>query len=137
MSIINFNYYLFGNLLESLISDWLQDQPQIVWSVTHPLLSIGIVFLIFFLFWGLLKAITSLIEKMWMLLLKAPFILMKFLVKLWFPSYKNIPGSTPKNLTGQELQNRSQIIVHRLEELKIEQDALLKELKTILEGEES
>lgn len=137
MSIINFNYYLLGNLLESLISDWLQDQPQVVWSVTHPLLSIGMVFLMFFLVWGLLKAITSLIEKMWVLLLKAPFIFIKFLVKLWFPAYKNIPGLTPKNLTVQESQNRSQIIVHRLEELKIEQDALLKELKTILDSQES
>lgn len=115
------------------IQDWLTTHPLWNWLLTHPLWLLGTVILLLFLLAGLLGAIASLTEKIWLFVLQAPIRLMQLiflgtlkLLKIPFTSRTNSPKLTQPN------SERLAVILDRLEALKQEQDALMQEVRSIV-----
>lgn len=68
------------NAISSLISDWINAHPKLFWLVSHPFLSLAILFLTILIMSGLLKALGRFFEQGWLVVLQAPIKLSKFIV---------------------------------------------------------
>jgi hypothetical protein len=101
---------------------WMVEHPAIAWIVNHPLLAIILILFIFLVFWNLLNAIIKIIPQIFLFILKIPFISA-------FKIFQNIPLIKSNNL---DIQERLPTILIRLEELRQEQDNLMREMKEIL-----
>ncbi|MDX2097480.1 MAG: hypothetical protein SFW36_06855 [Leptolyngbyaceae cyanobacterium bins.59] len=129
------------NMQEAIVGsfqNWLLQHPFLLWLVTHPLWSVGIVLLAIFLFWGLLQAVTRLTERIWLFILQAPLKLIQggFRVLTFLISRKT-PETTPIEVQKEDPRQRLTTIVNRLEALRQEQDALMQEMKQLLAIENS
>lgn len=101
---------------------WMVEHPAIAWIVNHPLLAIILVLFIFLVFWNLLNTIIKFIPQIFLLILKIPFISA-------FKFFQNTKVIQSNNL---DMQERLPNILIRLEELRQEQDDLMREMKEIL-----
>ena len=63
--------------IATYVSHWLLAHPYLTWTISHPLLGLGLVLLTIFSLWGLIKAIGRAIEQVWLLLLTTPFRLLQ------------------------------------------------------------
>jgi len=130
--------------LSSMIHNWLMAHPVISWAVSHPLQTLGIVLLVIFLVRGLLKLLAQSVEKVWLLVLKSPFLLGQFLFKgsSKLITLKGANGSKPVlskpeslvNLESSEQQVQLAQLLQRLEKISQEQSQLLQKVTTILES---
>ncbi|MBD2043176.1 hypothetical protein [Microcoleus sp. FACHB-672] len=129
--------------ISSSLNVWIADHPRLIWLVNHPLQTAGILLLIIFLFSGLLKAISSYTEKLWLFLLQAPFKLIQFIFGLGSKSLGKVTASglvaTKSNeiYTSSDRQARMTNIVSRLTQIKQEQDLLLQELATLIKSDKA
>lgn len=129
--------------ISSSLNAWIYDHPRLVWLVNHPLQTAGILLLILFLFSGLLKAVSSLTEKLWLFFLQAPFKLIQFIFALGSQSPGKVKASglvaTNSNeiYTSSDRQERMTNILSRLDKIKQEQDLLLQELATLIKSEKA
>ena len=98
------------------------------WLISHPLVSILMLPLLWLLLAGLLKVIANLSEKFWVALLHFPVKLSELILSAIRKIFK-IPH---KSSTVQE--DRLAEIVKRLTELKKEQDQLWQEMNNIVEN---
>ncbi|NJP12322.1 MAG: hypothetical protein HC866_24990 [Leptolyngbyaceae cyanobacterium RU_5_1] len=147
---------MFERAFTTYTQGWLDAHPGFAWAIGHPFWTLGILLLIVFVFWGLLKAIVRFIEKAWLVILQSPFRLGQWLFKISTQSFKgksalqpaaletsNTIGSEPGN--GVACESISSItleptythqrlveILNRLETLKHEQDKLLQEVRAIV-----
>ncbi|UBF24448.1 hypothetical protein K9N68_22505 [Kovacikia minuta CCNUW1] len=121
------------SLITTPVQNWIAAHPVVAWIVEHPIWTIGLIVLGIFLFWGLLKAIASLSEKIWLALLAAPLKLGRWLFQLGFSLFR-ISSSTPTADPPPQTDNQTQLIalLNKLEALKQEQDEIVKEIKAIL-----
>ena len=112
---------------------WLMTHPTIHWIVDHPLWSVGLIVLAIFLFWGLLRAIAQFMEQVWLLILRSPLLLLRWLLSLGTNAYQRLTGSKtlPAEIVSDNQQRLTDILT-RLETLRQEQDELLREVKTLL-----
>lgn len=123
---------LFNPILVPL-QDWLDTHPFWNWLLTHPLWLVAAMILLLFLLAGLLGAIASLTEKIWLAILQAP---VKLVQLIWWGTIALFklpftPKTTAaKSLTGEP--DRLTIILERLEEIRAEQDELMQEMRSIL-----
>lgn len=113
--------------INSSLNGWIDQHPQLVWLVNHPLQSFGIFLLGLFLFSGLLGAISRITEKFWLFVLTYPF-------KMFSNSWLLISKSLQKDDDNQktEAQKRVIEILSRLESIRQEQTLLSQELESIL-----
>jgi hypothetical protein len=113
--------------INSSLNGWIDQHPQLVWLVNHPLQSFGIFLLGLFLFSGLLGAISRITEKFWLFILTYPF-------KIFSNSWLLISKSLQKDDDNQktEIQKRVAEILSRLESIRQEQALLSQELESIL-----
>jgi type IV secretory pathway TrbD component len=113
-----------------LIQTWMQNHPLWAWFISHPLISFGLILVMFFLLRGLLGAIVHFIEKLWIVTLSAPLKFGNWLLSASLGKLKQqaVPASN-EHSTHQQLTD----LVTRLEAMQTEQDELLKQVKTILE----
>ena len=113
--------------INSSLNGWIDQHPQLVWLVNHPLQSFGIFLLGLFLFSGLLGAISRITEKFWLFILTYPF-------KIFSNSWLFISKSLQKDDDNQktEAQKRVTEILSRLESIRQEQTLLSQELESLL-----
>ena len=121
------------------IRDWLSQYPWLQWLVTHPLWLGGTILLIIFMFSGLIGAIGQLTQKIWIALLRSPFLLLQWLFVGIFRLTRMLLGwkTEPAKLPADNSQTRLQELLDRLDTLRQEQDELLQEVKTILAAKET
>jgi len=124
------------NAVGAAIQNWLDSHPVISWSISHPVLSLVILILAIFIISGFFRAVGSLFEKAWLLILRSPLefgrVLLNVAVK------KRTPAKQPKYYPSATLDNSSEHltkILTRLEEIGQEQNYLLREVSAILESE--
>jgi hypothetical protein len=139
-SLANFihSFLIFGislNLQDSIsssIDGWADSHPFMGWFLHHPGWAFALAIVCLFLFWGLLNATTRVTEKFWLLLLQLPIKLSQWILKI-SPGFikKVVSMGAPKPDPNQQLKEA----VDRLEELKTEQEALIKQIKAILAAE--
>lgn len=126
------------NGINSYVTNWMNHHVILAWFLTHPLYSIGIFLGSIVLIWGLFQAVSGLIVKSWMAVLLSPVTLVRSLlpktVKLTAITNKN--GSLSPKSDSEYTKERCKTILHRLNEIKQEQDTLLQELAKILETAE-
>jgi len=134
---------------------WIDAHPALswatkalLWGINHPILGIVSLILVIFILKQFIKVFGSLIEQALLSVLKTPFLLVQFLVKL---NSKLLGKSTGNDLNGKqgedkvlalspsiaasisrEHQERLAKILVRLEAIRQEQNELLQEVKTIL-----
>ena len=113
--------------INSSLNGWIDQHPQLVWLINHPLQSLGILLLGLFLFSGLLGAISRITEKFWLFILTYPF-------KIFSNSWLLISKSLQKDDDNQktEAQKRVTEILSRLESIRQEQTSLSQELESLL-----
>lgn len=114
------------------VQQFIHQHPNLAWIMTHPFWLVGLVLLALFLFWGLLQAITRLTERLWLAILQAPLKLTQWFLGLLSRMFwrKSATPSTPTK--SADPQQRLAAIVDRLEALRQEQEALMREMKEIL-----
>ena len=122
--------------LANYFSQWLIAHPYLAWILAHPLPGIGLLLLTIFSLWGLIKAIGRGIEQIWLFLLTTPFRLLQPIFGLMWSSIRGIGHneSSDRQLSLQSLPNKPQRIddiINRLEILRQEQDALIRELSAL------
>lgn len=113
--------------INSSLNIWIDQHPQLVWLINHPLQSLGILLLGLFLFSGLLGAISRITEKFWLFILTYPF-------KIFSNSWLLISKSLQKDDNNQktEAQKRVAEILSRLESIRQEQTLLSQELESLI-----
>lgn len=123
------------NVINNYVTNWMNHHVILAWLLTHPLYSIGIFLVSIVLIWGLFQALGGLIVKSWMAVLVSPVMLVRSLlpktVKLTSTANKN--GFLSPKSDSEYTRERCKTILHRLNEIKQEQDTLLQELAKILE----
>ncbi len=97
--------------------------------MSHPIWGLGFVFLSVFLLWGLLRAIAQFIEKLWLIVLRSPLNLGRWLLKTLrrlFNDHRAVSDSeeTPTPQIDE--------IAERLERLQEEQKQLLLDVKLLI-----
>ena len=113
--------------INSSLNSWIDQHPQLVWLVNHPLQSFGIFLLGLFLFSGLLGAISRVTEKFWLFILTYPF---KIFLNIWVLVSKSLKKDDDDQKT--ETQKRVTDILSRLESIRQEQTLLSQELESLL-----
>jgi len=115
------------------LQNWLNAHPLIHWVVDHPLWTVGLIVVTIFLFWGLLRAIARFIEQLWLIILRSPLFLFRWVLSMGTQTYQRLAGAPELPTTAVSgNQERLTEILNRLETLRQEQDELLKEVKTLL-----
>ncbi|NUN66024.1 hypothetical protein HCU40_14980 [Pseudanabaena biceps] len=113
--------------INSSLNGWIDQHPQLVWLINHPLQSFGILLLGLFLFSGLLGAISRITEKFWLFVLTYPF-------KIFSNSWMFISKSLQKDDDNQKTKSQKRVaeILSRLELIRQEQTLLSQELESLL-----
>ncbi|MGQ9871435.1 hypothetical protein [Leptodesmis sp.] len=123
------------NTVFASFQNWLGTHPVVAWMVHHPIPTLVLGVLLLLLFWGLVRAIAQLTERIWITILQVPLKL-----SLWFwvwitrplqkvalvkPMQPPVPPSpTPQTQLVE--------ILARLEVLYQEQSQLMKEFRTLI-----
>ena len=116
--------------ISNYFSQWLGHHPYLVWSISHPLPSLGLLILLAFIVGGLIKAVGRVFEQIGLWVLKTPFKLLQPLFRVMSEIFLKTLGrgnSIDPNLTS----DRIDVVVDRLQSLSQEQERLLKELATL------
>lgn len=114
--------------------NWLEAHPILAWLGAHPLLALIIFVLLWLLLGGLFRALQSLSERAWLIVLGFP-------IKLFQWSLRKVPQTlsssvnlalTESELNAKDKEKRLLSILSQLEEIKKEQEKLWEEMTTIL-----
>jgi hypothetical protein len=118
--------------ISSLLYDWFKEHPLIFWLVTHPLVTLSITFISLFLLWRLLNAIGSLVDRLWLWILRSPWLVGKSLFRL---GKKQVTGTADsvKELTETE---KLTYILTKLEAIEQQQQQIMQELVTLKQTKE-
>ncbi len=133
----NFNQSLMSGFWDSVTApfqDWLNQYPVLLWLAGHPLWLLGTIVLTLFLLAGLLRAVASLTEKLWLTLLRFPILLFQWLWQgtFFLLSRPFAPKSPIAQAALPSSSDRLAELLDRLEALRKEQDELLQEVKSIV-----
>jgi predicted PurR-regulated permease PerM len=119
--------------LTTSVYDWLDAHPLLSWLISHPLYTIAGILLTLLLLSGLLRAFGRMSEQVWIFILRSPFRLTQWIFKTTTAVFiAKLPATQVKE---QNTQERLAEILTRLETLRQEQDSLMQEIKTILQGD--
>jgi|GEM_PF-2067821 len=111
--------------VQSAIEQWLQAHRLVNFFVQHPLWLLGLFLIVVFLVSGALRAISRTSESLWILVLKFPFRVLGWL------GFQGLAWWRKGRRDGAS--DRLQILLTRLETLREEQDAILAEVKTLVQ----
>ena len=121
-----------SNSVYSRFDVWLTNHPAIHWLLNHSLISliIGLVaiVLVIRLLVTIYRTIASTIDKMWLWILRSPFLLLKFLFG-W--EVKSKISSANTTITNYEVTNNPELlrdILLRLEHLQQQQNEIIRDL---------
>ncbi len=133
---------------------WIEAHPAVfwaskalIWGINHPIISTVIILLAIFALWQLVKAFGSLVEKVFLSILKSPFRLVHFLWKASFKPREQFVTSRKIKQTESDISSlmtaippsirrnqkeRLAYVLTRLEVIRQEQNDLLQEVTEIL-----
>jgi len=97
------------------------------WSISHPLWALGGLLVSFVLLSGLLRAIAQSVERLWIILLRAPLRFGRWVLNQLFRLLQLPINEPDQNLLSEKME--------RLEQLQQEQQQLLQEIKTLMVGQ--
>jgi hypothetical protein len=127
--------------IANYFNQWFGAHPYLFWTISHPLLGLGLLLLIIFSLWGLIKAIGRWIEQSWLFLLTTPFKLFQPIFGLMWRSIQRVFGHNNSRVDRLESQlvsdspsERIATILDRLQSLNQEQELLLTELATLTDS---
>jgi len=105
------------------IDQWLAEHGWIRFLLSHPLVLLGLLLLALFLISGAWRALSRVSENLWIFMVGLPFQALG-----WF-------GLRGISLLKQRTQPRDRLteLLNRLDALRQEQDAVLKEVRSLLE----
>lgn len=121
--------------LPFLSSHWLEQHPLIFWMVQHPIISIVGVLIGVILFSRLLSAIAYLIDKVWLWIIKTPWLLIKSLFGI-----KKKTSEDVGNTINYELAiNPEQLtkIVNQLQRIEKQQQQILQDIASLKQGKKT
>ncbi len=127
---LNYLVNSIGNSISSSWNNWLLQHPIIAWLFNHPLIGLVSCLLIVILTMRLLatiyRAIANVIDRLWLWILRSPWLLLRFLFG-W--STKPTTGNT--TVTNYEVTNNPeqlQEILTRLEQIQQQQEQIIQDL---------
>ena len=110
----------------SLSNHWIEQHPRILWMLQHPVISIVGVFVGVILFSRLLAAVAQLIDRVWLWIIKAPWLLVKSILGI-----KNKTSEVVGNTINYEVAvNPEQLtkIAKQLERIEKQQKQILQDV---------
>jgi hypothetical protein len=114
--------------------------PYLAWTISHPLPSLGLLFLAIFSLRGLFQAIGRGIDRVWLFLLTTPFKLLQPIFKgIWSLIRSRFGHNNPSQeivtpTIANPANERIAVVVARLQQLSQEQDILLQELANLADS---
>lgn len=93
--------------------------------------------LLFLLFGGLLRLISKFVEQVWLALLRLPIQLMQSFVNWVVSQLGKGPVFRGSGAGGSDRNQRLTMILSRLDELRQEQEALLQEIRSLVQGQQT
>lgn len=121
-----------GKSLRTSINNWLDVHPLVYWLTHHPLISFFIILisgvLIIRLLLTIYRAIASTIDRMWVFILRSPWLLIKVLFG-WEKKPSDLPAKNV--ITNYEVTNNPeqlQTILNRLDQIQEKQGQILQDL---------
>jgi hypothetical protein len=130
---------MLTNLFTDPIQTWTSAHPFLSWLITNPLYALGLVLLLFLLFGGLLRLISKFVEQVWLALLRLPIQLMQSFVN-WVVSQLGKGPVFKGQTSGAGVSDRNQrltAILNRLDEIRQEQEVLLREMQALVQGQQA
>lgn len=121
-------------MITTSIQMWIAEHPVVAWVVTHPLWAIAVILLVLLSAWGLLGAIAQFIQQAWLFILQAPLKLIYWLFGRTFKLFNQANAFQFTQLDQTGTQKRLPEILDRLEILRKEQEALIQEMRSLLES---
>jgi hypothetical protein len=130
---------MLTNLFTDPIQAWTSAHPFLAWLITNPLYALGLMLLLFLLLGGLLRLISKFVEQVWLALLRLPIQLMQSFVN-------SVVGQLGKGpvfkgqMSGAGVLDRNQrltAILNRLDEIRQEQEVLLREMQALVQGQQA
>jgi hypothetical protein len=118
--------------IDASLNSWIDNHPQLVWLINHPLQGLGLLILLLIMTSGLLGAISDITKKFWLLLFTFP---LKIISNVWIKisSLSKNDNDGQKNISGEtETQKRIAEILNRLEVNRKAEGLLLQELDSLL-----
>ncbi|MDJ0743125.1 MAG: hypothetical protein QNJ32_07150 [Xenococcaceae cyanobacterium MO_167.B27] len=112
--------------LQSLTHHWIEQHPRILWLLQHPVTTLVGILISIILFSRLLAAIAYLIDRIWLWIIKAPWLLVKSLLGI-----KNQTSEAVGQTINYELAvNPEQLtkIVNQLEKIEKQQQQILQDV---------
>ncbi|HHP7229912.1 MAG TPA: hypothetical protein ACFCUY_03515 [Xenococcaceae cyanobacterium] len=114
---------------QSLIDHWIEQHPKLFWSLQHPVITLVAIFIIIILISRLLIAIAHLLDRVWLWIIQAPWMLLKLLLGI-----KNKSSEAVGNTINYELAiNPEQLtkIVQQLERIEQQQKQILQDVASL------
>lgn len=116
--------------VRSSLSEWLSEHPILAWMSSHPIWALVAVWFSVLLLGGLLRALSRLIEHIGLAILKAPLRLLGWLLLLPWRWWRRPVAPTPSE--PPTAQERLAALLLRLDAVRQEQDAILREIQALL-----
>lgn len=121
-----------GNSIGDRFNFWLTQHPAIAWTINHPIISLVVGSIALILTIRLLitvyRAIASAIDRMWLWILRSPWLLLKFLFG-WERKPQTDPANTfVTNYQVSDNPEQLQDIVERLDKIQRQQEQIINEL---------
>ncbi|MGF1542416.1 MAG: hypothetical protein ACFCU5_18570 [Pleurocapsa sp.] len=121
--------------INSFLAGWFEQHPSISWIVGHPLISLiaslVILILLIRLFVAVYKLIINFIDRLWLWILRSPWLLIKFLFG-W--EVKPKPETTATSITNYQVTSDSELltkICDRLTTIERQQQHILQEITSL------
>jgi hypothetical protein len=121
-----------GRSITFFLDSWFEQHPFIYWLTQHPIFSLITILILVVLLIRLLvtiyRAIANSIDRLWLWILRSPFLLLKSLFG-W--EFKSKELKTTNTITNYELTTNSeqlQEIITRLDEVQEQQKLILREI---------
>ena len=119
--------------IQSLVNSWVEKHPFLVWSLQHPIISLVSLFLFIVLLFRLFAAVTQLLDKLWIWLLKSPILLIRSLFGL-----KHKPSETKMAVSSSELvldPAKISQIIQQLETINKQQQQIMSDIAALKENQ--
>ncbi len=127
---LNYLVNSVGNYISSSWNNWLLQHPIIAWLFNHPLIGLISCLLVMILTIRLLatiyRAITNVIDRLWLLILRSPWLLLRFL--FGWSTKKTTTNTTVTNYEVTNNPEQLQEILTRLEQIQQQQEQIIQDL---------
>ena len=118
------------NFLDSswILDSWLQQHSVVAWLLQHPLISLGLLFISLVLLFRLFAALTQILDRLWLWLLRSPILLIKSLLGI---GKKESEPTLLVNKTSNIESDMAQQLVTQLQLIQKQQTQIINEITAL------